>query len=97
MGEGAAKTGLSWMRGGKEDEDDDEEEEGVLRVAKTEGHNVAFLREVLAGEMEERHQPLMEEVDIGANGDSKLCCYIANGFGMVMAISYHPHFNVTKG
>jgi len=50
------------MREGKEDEE--EGEEGVLRVAKTEGRNVAFLREVLAGEMEERHHPFMEEVDI---------------------------------
>jgi len=52
------------MREGKEEEEEEEGEEGVLTVAKTEGPNVAFLREVLAGEMEERHHPLMEEVDI---------------------------------
>lgn len=52
------------MREGKEEEDEEEGEEGVVMVAKTEGLNVAFLREVLAGEIEERHQPLMEEVDI---------------------------------
>lgn len=50
------------MREGKEEED--EGEEGVVRVAKTEGRNVAFLREVLAGEIEERHQPFMEEDDM---------------------------------
>jgi len=51
------------MREGKEEEE--EGEEGVVvSVAKTEGRNVAFLREVLAGEIEERHQPFMEEVDI---------------------------------
>ena len=45
------------MREGKEDEE--EGEEGVLRVAKTEGRNVAFLREVLAGEMQEHAPPLL--------------------------------------
>lgn len=51
------------MREGKEEEEEEEEAE-VLRVAKTEGRDVALLREVLAGEMEEMHQPLMVEVDI---------------------------------
>lgn len=51
------------MREGKEEEEEGEEE-GVLRDAKTEGLNVALLREPLAGEMEERHHPFMEEVDI---------------------------------
>lgn len=78
MGEGAAKTGLSWMREGKEEEEvEEEEEEGVLSVAKTEGRNVAFLREVLAGEMEERHQPFMEEVNIVAMR-TQMCMLYSN-------------------
>lgn len=52
------------MREGKEDEEEEDEEEEELRDAKTKGRNVVFLREVLAGEIEERHQPFMEEVDI---------------------------------
>lgn len=51
IGAGAAKTGLSWIREGKEEED---EEEGEEAEATTEGRNVTLLREVLAGEIEER-------------------------------------------
>lgn len=51
IGAGAAKTGLSWIREGKEEED---EEEGEEAEATTKGRNVTLLREVLAGEIEER-------------------------------------------
>lgn len=63
IGAGAAKTGLFWMReggGGGEAEE--------LTRANTEGRNVAFLAEYWAGELvDERHQPLMEAVDIAHN------------------------------
>lgn len=95
MWEGAAKTGLSWMREGKEEEE--EGEEGVVvSVAKTEGRNVAFLREVLAGEIEERHQPFMEEVDIVQWG-LKTLCYIALWSNLVWQVNRVSPFYVTFG
>lgn len=52
-GIGAAKTGWFRMRVGGEEEEE-------LRLATTEGRNVALRRE----EGEVRHQPLIEAVDI---------------------------------
>lgn len=66
-GAGAAKTGLSWIREGIAEEEEEEEGEeggGVASLAETEERNVGLEREDLEGEREERHQPLMEEVDI---------------------------------
>lgn len=57
MGAGAAKTGLFWISEGGEGEG------GYLSLAKTEGRNAAFLREDWV-EVDERHQPLIEAVDI---------------------------------
>jgi hypothetical protein len=63
MGAGAAKTGLFWMREGGGGEAAEE-----LTLAETEGRNVACLAEYRAAELvDERHQPLMEAVDIAHN------------------------------
>lgn len=60
MGAGAAKTGLFWMREGGDAEE--------LSLANTQGRNVAFLlTENWAVEVDERHQLLMEAVDMAHN------------------------------
>jgi hypothetical protein len=59
MGAGAAKTGLFWMREGGDGEE--------LSLANTQGRNVAFLTPVWAPEVDERHQPLIEAVDMAHN------------------------------
>lgn len=59
MGDGAAKTGSSLIRRGKEAEDSS--------FAKTEGRNATLLSEfweAVAGETKVRQKPLMEAVDI---------------------------------
>jgi len=92
-----AKTGLSWIREGKEEVEDEEEEE--LRDAETIGLNVTFLIEVLVGDKEERLKPFMEEVDIVTMKTqiTMLYSYCNKVWWCVPWPIAYPHFNVTKG
>ncbi|KAL5171066.1 MAR-binding filament-like protein 1-1 [Glycine soja] len=58
------------------------ERKTLAKTAKTEGRNVAFLREVLAGEMEERHHPFMEEKAPEVDQPSNSFLLLLNGIGV---------------